>query len=258
MSKYSERFALHQAMRQSKVVATTGSGGILTPVVSSSNVETIAEKAINTLERSDIKDGTINSVMPLTDRVLVTVRGEVVNGLDNDYSAGALYNSYGRPEEDIPLLSVLLPLINVDPEAAGFNAESLLHKPVKVYMTGNIATQVELVAVVPGAMIHNSRIAAHEIEMATMLDLPVEEYLRFIGHTEDSINDYLKLKAGDFKDGIIFRFKGEGYWDKDIAGVKGNDVYIEDKDSPLGIYGRNYQKMKTQLCHTPIIMFSGR
>ena len=53
----------------------------------------------------------------------------------------------------------------------------------------------------------------------------------------------------------MFRFKDEAYWDKDIAKGKDNDVYIEPWDK---LIGRNLQSMKTQLCHTPIIMFSGK
>lgn len=257
--KYSERYKLIQAERRTKTVARTGSGGLLKPVESSST-EALSEKVEQLLSKVVIEEGVINSVMPLNEIILVSVRGHAEHDHEHDHvddtEQGLLYNAHGMSESEVPLLSVLIPLINILPDINDLNIETLIGKPVKVYMSGNVAVQAELVSTLPNSNIHNSNISQQDIETASLLNIPVENYLRFIGHEEESITDYMALKAGDFKDGVIFRFKDEAYWDKDVAGAKGSDVFIEE--APKGLLGRNYQNMKTQLCHVPIIMFSGK
>lgn len=253
--KYSERYRLLNQEKNSRIVAKTGSGGILSPVESSST-EALSEKVESLLKEVVVKEGIINSVMPLTSTILVSVRGHTNPKHVGDSEKGLIYNTHGMSEEEAPLLPTLIPLINVLPDLSDLNIESLINKPVKVYMSGNVAVQAELVSLLPGANIHDSNISQQDIETASLLSISISDYLRFIGHDEEAIDDYLKLKLGDFKDGVIYRFTDEAYWDKDVAGAKGNDVFIEE--SPLGLLGRNFQKMKTQLCHTPIIMFSGK
>ena len=45
------------------------------------------------------------------------------------------------------------------------------NKPVKVYMSGNVAVQAELVSLLPGANIHDSNISQQDIETASLLSI---------------------------------------------------------------------------------------
>lgn len=251
MSKHSARYLLMQEERRSKIVAKTNSAGLLTKV-SDSSAETLAQQIKELLNEDIIEDGIIDSVMPLTEVILVSVRelGEA-----DDIHHNALFNSFGLPVEEVALMSILIPLSNVSPDLTTIDPKSLVGKAVKVFMSDGVAVEAELVSNVSGGEYHNSSITKKDIKTASLLNLPVEDYLRWMGHSEDSIEDYMKLKAEDFSGGVVFRFKDEAYWDKDIAKGKDNDVYIEPWDR---LIGRNLQPMKTQLCHTPIIMFSGK
>ena len=251
MSKHSARYLLMQEERRSKIVAKTNSAGLLTKV-SDSSAETLAQQIKKLLNEDIIEDGIIDSVMPLTEVILVSVR-EL--GEDDDIHHNALFNSVGLPVEEVALMSILIPLSNVSPDLTTLDPKSLVGKAVKVFMSDGVAVEAELVSNVSGGEYHNSSISKKDIKTASLLNLPVEDYLRWMGHSEDSIEDYMKLKAEDFSGGVVFRFKDEAYWDKDIAKGKDNDVYIEPWDR---LIGRNLQPMKTQLCHTPIIMFSGK
>lgn len=251
MSKHSARYLLMQEERRSKIVAKTNSAGLLTKV-SDSSAETLAQQIKELLNEAIIEDGVIDSVMPLTEVILVSVRE--LSGND-DIHHGLLFNSFGLPVEEVSLLSILIPLSNVSPDINTIDPNTLIGKPVKVFMSDGVAVEAELVSNVTGGEYHNSTITKKDIKTASLLNLPVEDYLRWIGHSEDSIEDYLKLKAEDFSGGVVFRFKDEAYWDKDTAKGKDNDIYIEPWDK---LIGRNLQSMKTQLCHTPIIMFSGK
>lgn len=253
MSNHSARYLLIQEERRSRVIAKTNSAGLLTKV-GDSNADTVAERIKTLLDVEIIEDGIIDSVMPLTEIILVSVRS--LKDSTDDVHSGILFNTFGLPVEEVALMSILIPLTNISPDINTIDPNSLINKPVKVYMSDGVAIEAELVSHVTGGEYHNSTISKRDIKTASLLNLPVEDYLRWIGHDEESIADYLKLKAEDFSKGVVFRFKDEAYWDKDVAKGKDNDVYIEKPWELL--IGRNLQKMKTQLCHVPIIMFSGK
>ena len=94
--------------------------------------------------------------------------------------------------------------------------------------------------------------------MANNLDLNVFQFLASIGYSEEVLEDYFKLKAEDYAQKGVIRFENEAYWDKDVNKVKDSDIYISTEDAPKSLLGRNFLKMKTQFCHMPVIMFSGK
>lgn len=256
MSSLIERYKQMEANKEATTKAIESSGA-LGGQLKNNLTETLSETIKREFENTSFEPGVISCVMPLTQYFAVGVRRYsehegTSNGQVEDY-----FNAFNEPVEDIPLASILIPLVNLQPDLQDIDPDRLIGRQVKVLVDNNVAISCELISLQDYAMIQSSNITQRDIYKASLHDLPIDEYLRFIGHSEEDIEDYLQLKVSDFRDGVIFRFQDEAYWDKDTQKVKDNDVFL---DNPLfnNVLGRNYLRMKTQLCHNPIIMFSGK
>lgn len=255
MLNYSERWKLQTLERKNRAIARVGATGI-TALTPPDMTETIAERVVDLKTIIEESEGSIDFVMPLEGNILVAVREFSDHTGEDLGEPGDFFNSFGIPEEELPLMGILMPLDNVLPDITTVKAEDFIGKRVKVYLSNGVAFRAELISSHNGENFHASGINPIDLQMAAEHSLPIPDFLRWVGYPEEAIDDYLKMKAGDYATGTIFRFKNESYFDRDVAKSRGMDVFLED---PLKyILGRNYEPMKDKLCHVPIIMFSAR
>lgn len=213
------------------------------------------------------KFGVIHQVMPLNDVIMVSVLKSHTD-VAHDHSSGdslghagddSLFNSFFLDPDDTPLLASMIPLVNFNQQLLQVNLEDLIGKKVKVkVIDGYYATEAQLVSFTDYDFSHESKITLMNFATAQNLDLNVFQYLTSLGYEEDVLEDFYKLKLQDYMQEGVIRFENEAYWDKDMANFKDSDIFIALDKSPKSLIGRNYLKMKTQFCHMPVIMFSGK
>lgn len=253
----SNRWILDQEKLPSKTIAQTTPGGNLQTI--DSGTKTIAtsvkEEAFKIIEVY----GQIEKVLPLTDKVLVSVSAlYTFDGIGHD-ETGELFNTFGLEGEDIPLLMTMMPLINYQQDLAQSSLEDLVGKKVKVKMLeDHYALEAELVSYTGYEFSHEAKISLMSLYKAQNLDMNIIDYLNLTGYDEDAIEDFFKLKDSELQKTGVIRFEDEAYWDKDLNKVKDKDIYLSAEEAPNNLLGRNYLKMKTQACHMPVIMFSGK
>lgn len=219
----------------------------------------IATNISETTYKTVYKFGTIHQVLPLGGTLLVAVlKTSQEDSLGHDENE-TLFNSFFLDPGDSPLLASMIPLANFDQELFQIPLDDLIGKKVKVKLLDDLyATEAELVSITDYDYSHESKIALMNMAMAGNLDLNIFQFLASIGYDEEVLDDYFKLKAEDYSQKGVIRFENEAYWDKDVNKVKDSDIYISTEDAPKSLLGRNFLKMKTQFCHMPVIMFSGK
>ena len=219
----------------------------------------IATNISETTYKTLYKFGTIHQVLPLGGKLLVAVlKTSQSDSLGHDEDE-ALFNSFFLDSEDSPLLATMIPLVNFDQELFQIPLDDLVGKKVKVKLLEDLyATEAELVSITDYEFTHDSKITLMNMALANNLDLNTFQFLASIGYSEEVLEDFYKLKLEDYLDKGVIRFENEAYWDKDVNKVKDSDIYITEEDAPKSLLGRNFLKMKTQFCHMPVIMFSGK
>lgn len=253
----SNRWILNQEKMPTKIIAQTTPGGELQPI--DSGTKTIAtsvkEEAFKVIEVF----GKIEKVLPLTDKVLVSVSALYTVDIIGHDQTGELFNTFGLDDEDLPVMMTMIPLINYQQDMAQTSLDSLVGKKVKVKMIeDHYALEAELVSYTSYEFSHESRIALMSMYKAQNLNLGILDYLSMVGYDEESLQDFFKLKEADLQKSGVIRFENEAYWDKDMNKVKGLDIYLSTEEAPSRLLDRNYLSMKTQACHMPVIMFSGK
>lgn len=219
----------------------------------------IATNISETTYKTFHKFGTIHQVLPLGGKILVSVMKLEEADYLGHHESEALFNNFFLDSEDSPLLASMIPLVNFDQELFQIPLDDLIGKKVKVKLLEDLyATEAELVSITDYEFSHESKINLMNMAMANNLDLNVFQFLASIGYSEEVLEDYFKLKAEDYAQKGVIRFENEAYWDKDVNKVKDSDIYISTEDAPKSLLGRNFLKMKTQFCHMPVIMFSGK
>lgn len=216
------------------------------------------------------EEGVIKLALPLNDRVEVAVEpifhpNREDTTFMSTFSKPMYYNTqfmprYNKEEyRDIPFLQCFIPLINFD-AATGQDINSLIDRHVRVKVWNNTyASEAELIAWSKYERAYKSGISAVDMFFAEKHDLDAGQYLKSIGYSDEQIEEYLNLSLDevlpeDVDKGVI-RLPGEAYWDKDVLELSQWDIRVEKWPETLR---RNAQKMKDQLCHMPIMMFTGR
>ena len=253
------RAALAAAMNtlKTKNVSTPGDDFKVVSGETKTVVESIKENSYGT----EYIPGRIHIVMPLGDRLMVSVKQDPEEYNHEGDSSGedipVLFNSFGKDFEEVPLLQTLIPLINLDLDITPLDLYSLIGRRVKVKcMTGMYALEAELVSALPRDYMHESQLMTLDLYRASDLNLDPEKFLLTLGYSEEAVKDIFKLKGKTDK-GVI-RFPDEAYWDQDVPKVLDLDIILGLEETPSMIIGRNFLKMKTQLCHMPVLMFSGK
>lgn len=254
MSKF--KLELREKQKASYIAESSADGSI-NPIVQNDTTD-ISKRISEEMYKYREGKGTIHQVLPVNNRVFVSVfmTGEV-DKLGHDLS-DKLYNSYNMELEDIPLLQTMLPLVNFDQEILQLDLSLLVGKKVKVrILEGFYAINAELVSSFPDDALHKGE--PHKMDIHQIMTYGFKDIwksLERVGYAKENLDEFKKLKVKEHSDPGVFRFKNEAYWDKDTNQSKDMDILL--KDDFVGLIGRNYLEMKSKLCHTPIIMFSGK
>ena len=253
----SNRWILEKEKASSRVVAETTPGGNLQSVTATDKTiaTSVKEESFKIVEVY----GQIEKVLPLTDKILVSVSSLYLEDSFGHDLTGQLFNSFGLEGEDLPVMMTMIPLINYQQDMAQTSLDSLIGKKVKVKMIeDHYAIDAELVSYTGYEFSHESKISLMSMFTAQNLDMNIFDFLLLTGHSEEDLEDFFKLKDSDLQKKGVIRFENEAYWDKDVNKVKDSDIYVSSDAMPNNLLGRNYLKMKTQFCHMPVIMFSGK
>lgn len=253
----SNRWILEKEKASSAIIASTTPGGKLRTVDAGDKTiaTNIKEEAFKIVELF----GKIEKVLPLNDQVLVSVSSLYIEDETGHDLTGRLFNSFGLEDDDLPVMMTMIPLINYQQDMAQSSLDALIGKRVKVKtLEDHYAIEAELVSYTGYEFSHESKISLMSMYTAQNLGVDIFNFLVLTGHSEEELEDFFKLKESDVDKTGVLRFENEAYWDKDVNKVKDSDIYLTEDKAPTSLLGRNYLKMKTQFCHMPVIMFSGK
>lgn len=215
------------------------------------------------------EEGIIKIVLPLNDRVEVAV--EPIFHPNDDYDSimsvfpkAMLYNTqfqprYAEKTKGIPLLQCFVPLVNFD-ASTGQELKTLVNRHVRVKIWNkSYVSEAELIAFSQYENPYKTSISVEDMFLAEKYGLEAGPYLRSLGHPQEKIDKYLDLTLEEvLPEGVtegVLRLDGEAFWDKDVLELTEQDIKPR-KWSEL--IRDNAKAKKNQLCHMPIIMFTGK
>ena len=173
-----------------------------------------------------------------------------------------LYNSQFKPKytdenQNVPMLQCFIPLEDFD-ATLGTDLTTLVGRHVSVKVWDRLyASSATLLAWSKYERSSRSGISVQDMFLAEKYGIEAGQFLKNLGYTDQQIEDYLNITIDqiEVEEGVL-RLEGEAYWDKDVPELKEKDIVL--KDVPENLLKRNWLKLKDQLCHMPLVMFSGK
>lgn len=248
---------------KNKSVKSTG-GGFLGPdslIIEESRK--MIPQIVEDRNKITTKYGTIDKVLPTNNKVYVTVR-EIPLDRDGDEQGDyafspPLFNAFGKPETELSIMQVMIPLLNIDLSTTSIQLENLLDKFVAVHVDyKGIAKDCELISSLPNDDYFIGK-PLNLILKAAQSNIEVEDLFIAGGYSPEQVKKMFEIKVDDFEHqpGRIFRIKGEAYWDRDTGKLKEQDINIPEEKNFYDDWASKNLKKKMQ-CHYPVTLFGAK
>lgn len=216
----------------------------------------VKQKETDTRAIQHVEYGYIHLVIPKTDKVFVKVRKEELSENGEPIFFNANYS-----EASLETM-MALPLVNFDP-TTGYQLDRLVDSKAKVTLNEKgHALYAEIVHAIQGEKLLEDQVSYVDYVAALQHPDGLIEGLKAMGYSQFQIDEFMSLGIYEAeamfeedKAGVV-RIEGEGYYDQAVEGDTPRTIRFKRTiDSWMD---RNFSKMKTKLCHNPVIAFSGK
>lgn len=224
--------------------------------------ENSSQDFIQRLNQSTIeyKQGYIETLYLINDGVFAIVRKNYssitnTNGEEIDHGDG-LFNSDDGTDPATLTVPELIVKTNINPINTNLNV--FIGKPCRVKVKDGIAVLAEIdttegvFSIFPPELVRTIR---SRVTGGDLSSPDARYYFKTFGYSDEEIDNLVSfLYNSDHKEKLV-TFAGEGVWTKDTNQQKEGEFIME---APFIVVGLNKLSMKSNNCHIPTRLFSGK